>query len=549
MSLLGWLFRAADLEHYKQGIAHFNAGEYEQAAQALEQALACSGSEHSAHHHLERFYAAEAHARLGEVFLAQGKIDCAAAELRQAIELGQNYPDRLTMLARIWHMRGQPREALELLERALSLNPSYRAAQAVRVLCLDELGEQAVVREAVQELAAADPALAAAIKESHGLVGGRRSAEGLGATVRNRLLAILEERGEPKRRVRLADSYEMQGDRGRALVELESLAREYPDYPDVRLRLGTVLHRCARYAEARSHIEHALQVNPRYAEAHLQMGVLRLKEGRAEEALEHLARAAHYEPGHPGLPLLQALALLRCGRWREAEQLLERNATAPRERAEALRGLIAWVAGDEEGARAKLASALAASPGLDWAADAYAQLVSEQGAHDEARRVLECALNLQPANAALRLSLARAHHREGRWTESFAAVEAVLAREPRQAVALVWKGRLLAERGSYAEAERLLRQVVSQDQTASLGWRDLGRVQLRQGKPADASQALATSVARTAHRPDAALDLALSYYRQALLAQAHQALEQVDPEDADHPLIRLLLSPTVVDDL
>ena len=106
-----------------------------------------------------------------------------------------------------------------------------------------ELGDQVTARTAAQELATTDTALATALGAHPGGEGQRGTAAGLNDAVRRRLMAIVEERGEAKRRVRRADSYQLQGDWERARAELETLAAEYPDYPDVRLRLGTLLHR------------------------------------------------------------------------------------------------------------------------------------------------------------------------------------------------------------------------------------------------------------------------------------------------------------------
>ncbi|MBD3236727.1 MAG: tetratricopeptide repeat protein [Candidatus Eisenbacteria bacterium] len=548
MSFLGWLFRAADLEHYKQGIAHFNAGEYEQAAARLEEALACS-ARHSAHHHLERFYAAEARARLGEALLAQGETDRAAAELRQAIELGQSYPDRLAMLARIEHLRGHTREALSLLERALALNPAYRAAQAERILCLDELDEHHVAQAALDGLAAEDPALAEAMSGAPETQGAPQERQALDDAIRQRLVAILEEGGEAKRRVRRAEAYELRGERQRALAELEDLAERYPDYPDVRLRLGRLLHRSGRLADARRHILRALEINPRYAEAHLEMGLLSLKRGEPEAALAQLAHAAQLAPAHPLLPLLRALGYLRNGSWDEAQRALREGSHAPAERVAALEGLMAWAAGDEECARLRLTEALEGNPGLGWAADALARLAEQAGDLAQARRVLAAAARLQPERSALRLSLARILHRTGRREESAEEIEAVLRHDPDCPAALIWKGRLLADRGALAAAERCLQQAVAQGHGAPAGWRELGRVQLRQDRPGEASQALAVGIESSGVPADAALDLALSHLRQGRAAAAREALARVDPEQSDHPLVRLLDSAGFVDDL
>jgi tetratricopeptide (TPR) repeat protein len=534
------LFRSADLEHYKKGIDYFNAGKFEEAITALEEALKCSVDKGSAYHRLERFYAAEAHGRLGEALLEQGELEKAEVHLDKAIGLGQDYPDRLAMLARIKHIKGDPRAAIELLDRALKMNPSYRSARAERAICLDEIDCHAEAWEELRALAPGDPFLQQTdLPVEKGA---------LPDPVRSHLLKIVQDRGEPKRRVRKAVSFEALGDRPRALAEFESLVHDYPDYPDMRLKFAVLLRQEGRFDEAREHLVRALKRNPNYAEAHLQMGILSLKQDRPDHAREHLRRAAELQPGHPALTLLRALAHIRLGEWRDAGGLLEKPSEVDSERPAALLALLRWAEGEEDQAQDLLAKALEGNPGLGWAATAYAVLLDASGEHAQARRVLEAALGLQPHDPCLRLALVKVLHAQGEWDRALATVDTVLEVEPRRIAALAWKGRLLAERDRHAEAEIFLKMAVEEDGEPAR-WRDLGRVLLRQGKDREASQALAIAVAEGRTSGEAALELALSYYRQSRPEEGREALSLVDREGAEHPLLRLLVSPSFVDDL
>ena len=74
MSLLGRLFARGGMEHYRRGILLFNQKDYERAVQEFEICLSSLGDRSDPYQNLGRFYAAEAHAKLGLALHEQGKL-------------------------------------------------------------------------------------------------------------------------------------------------------------------------------------------------------------------------------------------------------------------------------------------------------------------------------------------------------------------------------------------------------------------------------------------------------------------------------------------
>ena len=171
-----------------------------------------------------------------------------------------------------------------------------------------------------------------------------------------------------------------------ATLLLQEAVGEGFAYADAFNLLGLSLALIGRQSEALIAFDHALELNPRYIEAHLNRAILLNDMGRSGEAAEA---------------------------FRSAEQL-----GRP----------------DESGFPAMVANRLAnshASLGHDYRA---------AGAMDEAIAQYRRALQLRPAFADVRLSLARALLERGRLGEAADALDAVLSARPEWLEAMLLRG-------------------------------------------------------------------------------------------------------------
>lgn len=76
-----------------------------------------------------------------------------------------------------------------------------------------------------------------------------------------------------------------------ALALLRRVAKREPDYPPVFYRIGAVLDRHGRRAEARDAYEEAIRLDPNLAVAHQNLGQALLALGQTQASVQHLERA------------------------------------------------------------------------------------------------------------------------------------------------------------------------------------------------------------------------------------------------------------------
>jgi Flp pilus assembly protein TadD len=84
-----------------------------------------------------------------------------------------------------------------------------------------------------------------------------------------------------------------------ALRELQAIAREDPDDPQVHLHLGSTHLALGRLDEARAALERSLRLEPRSERALTEIGRLHAVEGRLDEAVGALRQAIAINPEFP----------------------------------------------------------------------------------------------------------------------------------------------------------------------------------------------------------------------------------------------------------
>jgi tetratricopeptide (TPR) repeat protein len=169
---------------------------------------------------------------------------------------------------------------------------------------------------------------------------------------------------------------------------------------EVEYRLGDLLLHGGRLAEARRHLERAVESDPRFAPPHAALASAALRQARWAEARREVGLALAGDPA-------DALALSRY-----AEMLVRETAA----RGEILEGE------RETEAIASLERALALSPGLPDAAELLARLKPEPGA--ERIRQVQAAMARDPTRTELGLTLAGLYARQN----DFVAARAALVR-------------------------------------------------------------------------------------------------------------------------
>lgn len=297
MSLLGRLFSRGGMDHYRRGILLYNQKEYEEAARELEAALATLGDRNDPYHNLGRFYAAEAHAKLGLALLEQDRRPPAREQFEKALEQGYRYPDLHFHLSRILAAEGALDEAVRHCRRALEINPGYLEARAQLAVLLWEGGATEDAAAELRRLQGTDFRLPPRLA----LDPASRCDPGMMREVREEILRRQESQEHARRAL---EAYE-RGDRDRAREEMRQAVAQNPEYADLRCKLGILYAESGETELAETELNEALRINPNYVEARLQAGLLCLRQDNAEQAIVHLDIAARLESQYPDVALFR----------------------------------------------------------------------------------------------------------------------------------------------------------------------------------------------------------------------------------------------------
>ena len=252
---------------------------------------------------------------------------------------------------------------------------------------------------------------------------------------------------------------------------IPGLRREFPNYPDVKLRrvIGLSLERClsetgqpadasdilqklvAQYPDDLDVLYEAgqfygklssemylrlMKVAPDSARGYQVMGQVAASDGNWQRAVEAFRQAIRKDPRLPGVHLNLAVQLLLHSpdpqAWKEAlENLNAEQKLSPAdsdvyfEMGEAYRKH-----GQIQEAMASFREALRLRPGMVEARLGLAKALREQGMKEEAVNVLEPARETDPDNAAVHFLLAQLYHDLGRASEAEAEVAAFKRLQP-----------------------------------------------------------------------------------------------------------------------
>jgi tetratricopeptide (TPR) repeat protein len=243
--------------------------------------------------------------RLGDFHMQRGETAPAREAYRTAANLAPEAPEPLLGLGEVALTETDPLTALPPLQRAVQVDPDYRAARYLLGVTLQQLGRDA---EAEVELAAGQgarkrPMPDAASRELSLMSFGRAMAR------RDSQQLLAESRA------------------AEALELLQPLVDRFPGDARLRVNFALALLRLERAEEALAELAEAESIDPGLAMVPYNRAVACLRLGRAAEAVTHAERAialqAQLTPAH----LVRAKALLELGRLEEAGAAAEEALT------------------------------------------------------------------------------------------------------------------------------------------------------------------------------------------------------------------------------
>lgn len=296
-----------------------------------------------------------------------------------------------------------------------------------------------------------------------------------------------------------AQGYFDQGDYQTAVVELKNALQKDPELGGARLLLARAYQTQGQYADALREFERAQ--NLQVTDPHLEPGLLnaKLRLGRFQEVIGELAER---DALSVDLTLILADAYLAAEDLDSAAALYEKcSGTAGSARG---MGTIAWLNGDLDTARTRLAEAVRLDPGdrESWVRQGELALSEQQ--FDTAAEAFARGKALPGGAASGGLGLARTYLAQGRLEEALAETEAVLAEAPGLYLAHYVEALVKYGQDDVDGAEAAIRQVqrVVPDHTPSLYL--MGAIKFRQGQLNQAEGSLLRYLSRDRSNESAA---------------------------------------------
>lgn len=232
------------------------------------------------------------------------------------MECAPEHPQTLHLLGVLLQQTGRPQEAVELIERAIALQPAAAAFHNNLGNALKDLGQLEAAEDAYLRALQLRPAYAGALVNLAGLLEGRGEREAAVAHYRS---AIELDPTLPEARLGLAHTLQAQGNATDALACLEEAISGSPTNAQAYFDLGSLLRQQGRLDRAAAALRTAIRLRPDWAQAHCNLGAVLQSLGDVEAAVRRYQRAlaldpelgeAHFNLGN-GLQVLGLLAAAR----------------------------------------------------------------------------------------------------------------------------------------------------------------------------------------------------------------------------------------------
>jgi len=231
---------------------------------------------------------------------------------------------------------------------------------------------------------------------------------------------------------------ETKGEFEAGVEQLCQAADVSPEFPDIFFRLGRLLERLDRPAEAVRRYEEAIGKNEDYVEARVALGFCLLRAGSAADAADAFRGALAVRTRRMEAPCHSGLALLEQGDLAAAEAAFREAFLARPDLAEFyLQKALDQISAEEhEKALEHLDRALEFSPGYPDLHNLRGVVLCELDRAEEAIAAFRSSAALNERYAVPRLNLAFAYLRAGRYKEAEIELESILEVDPSDPAAI-----------------------------------------------------------------------------------------------------------------
>ena len=244
-----------------------------------------------------------------------GRFDEAEVLYRKILRVQKHHPDATHRLAILIYQRGDTETALQLVGRALKMQPKFAAAHNSRGSMLAAVGRYPDALASFDQAATLNPAYVLAwINRGNTLAALGRFYDALASFDR----AIAEQPSNAETFYAKGLFLQEHGRSKEAFGCYEQALAIRADYPEALNNRGALLDEAGRITEALADFSQALALRPQFAEALNNQGVLLDRIGRYDEARVNFERAVAARPTFMGARMNLADMLYKDGRRSEA---------------------------------------------------------------------------------------------------------------------------------------------------------------------------------------------------------------------------------------
>jgi predicted O-linked N-acetylglucosamine transferase (SPINDLY family) len=330
---------------------------------------------------------------------AAGRLVEAGDVYRQILEINPDHADVLHLFGVLSGQRGNPDAGLELISRAIALNPNaapYRASLAGLLKSLGRFDEAiAAYREALK----LNPATA----DVHTNLGVALRANGELAAANSEFReAIRLQPDLAEAWNNLGNGLVASGDFDEAIGACQKAIALKPNLAEAFHNLGTALAGKGRADEAVAVYRRTIQLAPTYADAHNNLGNVLRSKGQIDEAIAEYKIAIELRPNYAEACNNLGVAQWEAGHNDEAIAAIMKAIELRPEFPEACNSLgnILKDRGDLDGAMNAYQRALELSPNYAEAMSNLAVVLKDQARHDEAVELARRSIEIRPDHAA-----------------------------------------------------------------------------------------------------------------------------------------------------
>lgn len=263
-----------------------------------------------------------------------------------------------------------------------------------------------------------------------------------------------------------------------AQLELEQADALQPETADILYNLGQVYLRASDSAKAELVLNRALKLKPDSPETLYVLAQVYQQQNRSVDALDALVRAHKLAPENTDIIFLLARVSMTQNYFEDAIPLLESGLQIDAKRADlrAALGESYFMSGKEEKAIDEFKSLVA----LDPTARSYAFLglsYRHLGRFDEAKKYFELGLKQDPHNASCLFNMGYIEERQGNHARAEVLLQEALHANPDLSEAMLELANLRIEEKKFQEAAELLRRYVKLNHEPASGYYKLAMVE------------------------------------------------------------------------